>query len=713
MALVLNTGYSVQRMVSDGTLSTVALGLQYLQRDDIFMRIAGEETPQSGAPSGYTWTFIDNTTLKILPTVPNGVEVVVYRRTDVDTMYNVYSQNAQFDESTIDENNTQLLFIAQEYLEQGATVGIDTIEYLRDDGSFTYYRLKRTDGSYSDEFAVPSAGSITKVLAREALRRSYAVAGLNLVDGSFQTGFTLVNANDVALDEVSGKAFSGAAGAYPPRTSTTSFTDESTALIPESFIFVDMPPFNGDLDAAINSVTGNTVFILGLNTYVSDLWSGINRNNKVGIKIIGSGVPQIDYTNKRLIDGTGTIIRGSVQNSAAAFECHNLGIDMGDHTRTTHRGGVYEDALVNYAFGDNADIRYGNLVILESECIDGNPTSYTHCHLAEIGSGVTVTGPIEMVYGGHGYVVKCKDFRADGQRITVYGQRLDSWIVKSDALAKAEQVHMGHVHCGKVGFTTRTGFVEGHSANSTDGIYFDSLTGSHNEGLLQGAAGSTGFVTDVHIPVISNAVSYGSDYNIVIPNEAVDWHIGTHEFNQCSGGLKVEAGAANILIGDGIVKGSTTHGYELSGDYQHGNLVAKDNSGFGVNRGGGDGLNVDRISGVNNGSGLVNSIPSAISGFVNGWAAKVGYRFSVDVVGRTIHIRGRLDQSAATAGSIAIINALYRPTSPCVLMATGLKSGGETFPILATVETDGRIEIGLAYTAVTGGIVDITGSYTF
>ena len=156
----MTTEYSIQKMVSDGTLSTIALGIQYLQRNDIYMRIAGEETPQSGAPSGYTWSFLDNTTLKILPVVPNGVEVVVYRRTDVDAMYNVYSQNAQFDEATIDENNQQLLYIAQEYLEQGIPgAGVDTIEFLRDDDYFTYYRMRRTDGSYSEEFTVPSAGN--------------------------------------------------------------------------------------------------------------------------------------------------------------------------------------------------------------------------------------------------------------------------------------------------------------------------------------------------------------------------------------------------------------------------------------------------------------------------------------------------------------------------------------------------------------------------
>lgn len=225
--------YSIQKMISDGTLSTIALGIQYLQRNDIYMRVAGGETPQSGAPSGYTWSFLDNTTLKILPVVPNGVEVVVYRRTDVDAMYNIYSQNAQFDEATIDENNQQLLYIAQEYLEQGLPgTGVDTIEYVRDDGSFTYYRMRRTDGSYSEEFTVPSASNSTKVLTRESLRRSYAEAGYTLVDGSFEAGGTLVNANDVLLQERTGKAFSGPAGTVATGTNPAGggFVDRSNSI---------------------------------------------------------------------------------------------------------------------------------------------------------------------------------------------------------------------------------------------------------------------------------------------------------------------------------------------------------------------------------------------------------------------------------------------------------------------------------------------------
>lgn len=68
---------------------------------------------------------------------------------------------------------------------------------------------------------------------REALRRSYAEAGYNLVDGSFEAGGTLVNANDVLLQERTGKAFSGPVGTVAAGTNPASggFVDKSGGLL--------------------------------------------------------------------------------------------------------------------------------------------------------------------------------------------------------------------------------------------------------------------------------------------------------------------------------------------------------------------------------------------------------------------------------------------------------------------------------------------------
>ena len=75
-----------------------------------------------------------------------------------------------------------------------------------------------------------------RIQVREAMRRSYAEAGYNLVDGSFEAGGTLVNANDVLLHEASGKAFSGPAGTVAAGTNPASggFVDKSGGLLRRS-----------------------------------------------------------------------------------------------------------------------------------------------------------------------------------------------------------------------------------------------------------------------------------------------------------------------------------------------------------------------------------------------------------------------------------------------------------------------------------------------
>ena len=149
--------YSTQSVVSDGTLSTIVLGIKYILRSNIYMRIGGVDTPQTGASSGYTWTFLNANTVRVLPVIPRGITVELYRRTDITGIYNVFSQNAQFDEGAVDENNAQLLYIAQEYLEQDLTdVGIESLEYVRSEPGYEIYRFKRADGSYFPEFPVPT-----------------------------------------------------------------------------------------------------------------------------------------------------------------------------------------------------------------------------------------------------------------------------------------------------------------------------------------------------------------------------------------------------------------------------------------------------------------------------------------------------------------------------------------------------------------------------
>lgn len=86
---------------------------------------------------------------------------------------------------------------------------------------------------------------------REALRRSYAEAGYNLVDGSFEAGGTLVNANDVLLHEARGRAYSGA-GPFPQ------YVDPITN--PLGGLFVDR---SGELLRTVLASDDGDVFLYG------------------------------------------------------------------------------------------------------------------------------------------------------------------------------------------------------------------------------------------------------------------------------------------------------------------------------------------------------------------------------------------------------------------------------------------------------------------
>ena len=170
--------YSTQSVVSDGTLSTIVLGIKYILRSNIYMRIDGVDTPQTGASSGYTWTFLDANTIRVLPVIPSGITVELYRRTDITGIYNVFSQNAQFDEGAVDENNAQLLYIAQEYLEQDLTgVGIESLEYVRSEPGYEIYRFQRSDGSYFPEFPVPTNTAALATAVADLADRMSVVEG--------------------------------------------------------------------------------------------------------------------------------------------------------------------------------------------------------------------------------------------------------------------------------------------------------------------------------------------------------------------------------------------------------------------------------------------------------------------------------------------------------------------------------------------------------
>lgn len=141
----------------------------------------------------------------------------------------------------------------------------------------------------------------------EALRRSYAEAGYNLVGGSFETGGTLVNTNDVLLHEASGKAFgwSGAfqkvvsAGSTPTPLGAGGWIDRSDVTLQSELASVDGAGIIGSATySGIRAYTGSSLKIHCL--------------GRVHAFDGASGDFHIDATDTSSADNDGTILIDAV-----------------------------------------------------------------------------------------------------------------------------------------------------------------------------------------------------------------------------------------------------------------------------------------------------------------------------------------------------------------------------------------------------------------
>ena len=126
-------------------------------------------------------------------------------------------------------------------------------DYYAWGGTFPKTVPAGTDPALVGSGYIMRSSRLAGVQAREALRRSYAEVGLNLVAGSFEAGGALVNANDVLLQERTGKAFSGPAGAVAAGTDPTigGFVDRS--YVRSSVYVGDFVNFSANHTAALQS----------------------------------------------------------------------------------------------------------------------------------------------------------------------------------------------------------------------------------------------------------------------------------------------------------------------------------------------------------------------------------------------------------------------------------------------------------------------------
>ena len=558
-------------------------------------------------------------------------------------------------------------------------------------------------------------------------KRSAAEAGYNLVAGSFEEGGVLTSSTDVLWHKGLDSIYSWT-GAFPkvvaPGTDPAAiagFVMRSDAglrgeldgggslALPYAVINVDLPPYSGNLGAALDAAPAGATLLLGnrdynivgkfrLDTvaYPSGSWSGIEKKN---IKIIGSGMPELAADERRFISGSGTVIQGALINFADGFECWNLGVDVGDYVVDTLASGTHMEGFVpgthklNTAWNDAEsayinDVHFGNIKILLKQPVAGNSATEKHACLVERIDGGS-HGYVECIGGTHGYVMKSRNFHRNGI-VRCWRQVNDAAIFKTDAFTECGTSHGGTLVVGKEGHAVRTGKVLFQAANGTrlKSLSFD-YVGVNCSGLERVYDGSTTRLEDVSI---LSAYVDGSDATaITIPSIGDRWYIGEHTIKNAPYGIGSESGCVQCTIGDGSVTLAGVDGYRLAGDIQHGVLSAKSCGGYGV-KNNGCVVNPSRINGADNVSGNLSGLFNA-TGFItvqNGWLdASDGSTFGADIHDGKFVMRGRL--GSGTGNVLFVVASGFRPRTDKWFCVTGHNGTARVAAFIHVVASTGQV----------------------
>lgn len=133
---------ATQIEVSDGTLSTINVGIKFFEQDDISVSLDQSDLPLALGVD-YVWSAATTITFLASVNVPGGVvpagtEVFLRRDTKNDALYNLLDGGAPFSRLTLDENYKQLLFLTQEFSEG---LGLDGLRQALDMHDFKIVNL--------------------------------------------------------------------------------------------------------------------------------------------------------------------------------------------------------------------------------------------------------------------------------------------------------------------------------------------------------------------------------------------------------------------------------------------------------------------------------------------------------------------------------------------------------------------------------------------
>lgn len=449
--------------------------------------------------------------------------------------------------------------------------------------------LNSTDDTYQDRLGntVPTAAGAIKRL------------GHVVVGWTFTTGGTLNYPNEAALNPADGNYY-GWNGALPkvvaPGTDPTlpgsgyvqrtdvllrnQLTGGGSLASPYGVINVDLPPYSGDLSAAIDAAPAGSTLCLGNRDYNIVGKFSLSAFLTKQLKFRGAGMPILAADKSRFITGTGTIIHGSLVSVVDGFQCFDVGIDVGPYVVDNLAGGVYQEGLVvaNEIHNDpfnfskySKDCHIGNIRVLLKDATS-DPSTAKHGVLLENLYGGS-HGYVECIGGYHGFVYKSYGVQPKGP-VVAYGQQGEAAIFKSDSNSLCGNYRNGNLILGREGWTTQVGWITQAGVGSAwvNISFHVSLLNIANRG---------------HLNVMDSATAYCSDFTLLslqsdgcagvtmeVPQNAINWRIGPHSIANTTYGIGVVAGAIKISIDDGSVTNASQHSYVFHADLRHGKLLS-------------------------------------------------------------------------------------------------------------------------------------------
>lgn len=200
--------YSVQIAVSDGTLTRIALSIEYFEKDDITLYRNLELTP---LVLGTDWQWDGDTHINLLTNipVPLGSYITVRRNTNIDRAFNIYDGGAAFSRETLDENFKQMVYLAQEFTEGNGLTGL-------------YFPLDMHG------FQIKNLGAPTD--HKDAVTKQYVDAANTVQDTAFANGQAAQDAAVAVSQAVQDQRLTALEGTFVAVTNSYEWISTTTTL---------------------------------------------------------------------------------------------------------------------------------------------------------------------------------------------------------------------------------------------------------------------------------------------------------------------------------------------------------------------------------------------------------------------------------------------------------------------------------------------------